>query len=498
MKSWLTRVWPFGWTGVSVVVVALSSFLVATHELGAWPWNDRRPLRERFYFRYVSRIDLNPVLNAPGRLESSKRTIIRCELENLAGASGGGSSTILTVLPEGTPVKRGDVLATLDGSTYLEMLRQQAITVEQAKASHLQVQLNHEIALLAVREYSEGTVQETLKGMEGTITLARSDLSRAQDHLTWTKRMSEKGYASAAQIVSEKHTVAQLELALQRQLTSMELFQRFTLPKTEKSLQGEVKSAETNLGNESLRLQRQLERFNLLQKQVDRCTIRAPQDGVLLYNKDRRQATPIEEGMVVRERQALFYLPDLSEMEVQVALNESVVDRVSPGQRVTVTFEALPKLVLTGRVASVGQIPLLQMSGGGGGGGQPMDTGVRFFVSIVKLDSVTDQLKPGMSTMVDFVLSRRENVLAIPHQAVRSDGGKKVCYVAHDESLIRRVVKIGQDTADMVEVLEGLQEGEMVALNPPGTASHVEQLVNFDESDPGQTGDTESVTTSQQ
>ena len=37
MKSWLSRIWPFGWTGVSVVLVALSSFLVATHELGAWP-----------------------------------------------------------------------------------------------------------------------------------------------------------------------------------------------------------------------------------------------------------------------------------------------------------------------------------------------------------------------------------------------------------------------------------------------------------------------------
>ncbi len=497
MKSWLRSVWPFGWTGVGVVVVALFSFLVATHELGAWPWIDRRPIRERYHFKYVSRTDLNPVLNAPGRVESSKRTMVRCELENLAGTGGGGSSTILTVLPEGTPVKRGDVLATLDGSTYEEMLRQQAITVEQAKASHLQAQLNHEIALLAVREYREGTVQETLKGMEGTITLARSDLSRAQDHLTWTKRMSEKGYASAAQIVSEKHTVAQLELALQRQLTSMELFQRFTLPKTEKNLHGQVKSAETSLGNESLRLQRQLERYKLLQKQVERCTIRAPQDGVLLYNKERRQATPVEEGMVVRERQSLFYLPDLSEMEVQVALNESVVDRVSPGQHVTVTFEALPKLVLNGRVVSVGQIPLLQMAGGGGGGGQPMDTGVRFFVSIVKLDSVTDQLKPGMTAMVDFALSRRENVLAIPQEAVRSDRGKKVCYVAHDQNLERRVVKIGQDTADLVEVLDGLREGEMVALNPPGTATHVEQLVNFEEIDPAQLGDPESVMTSQ-
>ena len=110
-----------------------------------------------------------------------------------------------------------------------------------------------------------------------------------------------------------------------------------------------------------------------------------------------------------------------------------------------------------------------------------MDTGVRFFISIVKLDKVTDQLRPGMTTMVDFMLSRRENVLAIPHQAVRTDRGKKVCFVAHDETLERRVVKIGQDTADMVEVLDGLQEGEMVALNPPGTTAHVEQLVSFDE-----------------
>ena len=495
MKSWLRTIWPFGWTGIAVVFVAAASFLVATHELGAWPWIDRRPLRERYYFKYVSRIDLNPVLNAPGRLESSKMTIVRCELENTAGVSGGGS-TILTVVAEGTHVKRGEVLATLDASTYEEMLRQQTITVEQARASYLQAQLNHEIAVLAVHEYRDGTVQETLKGMEGTIALARSDLSRAQDHLVWTKKMAEKGYASPAQITSEKHTVSQLELALQRQLTAMELFQRFTLTKTEKSLKGQVKSAETSLGNETLRLQRQLERFELLKKQVERCTIRAPHDGLLLYHKDRRRTSVIEEGLVVRQNQSLFDLPDLSSMEVQVALNESVVVRVTPGQRVAISFEAVPRLVLEGQVESVGQIPFVQMSGGGGGG-QSMDTGVRYFVGIVKLDKVTDQLRPGMTTMVDFRLSRRENVLAIPHQAVRSDRGKKVCFVANDESLERRVVKIGQDTADMVEVLEGLQEGEMVALNPPETTANVEQLLSFEDIDPTQLGSADSVTTSQ-
>jgi HlyD family secretion protein len=499
MKSWLRILWPFGWTGVAALVVAVSSFLLATHELGAWPWIDRRPLRERYVFKSVTRTSLNPVLNAPGRLESSNQTTVRCEVTNIAGARG-TSTTILTLLPEGTAVKKDDVLATLDASTYAEMLRQQLITVEQARASHLQAQLNHEIALLAVHEYSDGTVQETVKGMEGTIALARSDLSRAHDHLTWTKRMSEKGYASAAQIVSEQHSVVQLELSLQEKLTSLELFRRFTLQKTEKNLQGQVKSAETSLGNETLRLQRQLERLELLQKQVDRCTIRAPHDGVLFYYKDpnpRGRAATIDEGTAVRQRQPLFYLPDMSEMEVRAAVNESVVHRIIPGQRVSVGFEALPKLALTGRVISIGQIPTrVEVRNPDDMTQPPMDTGVRFFTTIVKLDSVTDDLKPGMSAMVDFRLSQLHDVLAVPHQAVRTDRGKKVCFVAHDETLERRVVKIGQDTAEMVEVLEGLQEGEMVALDPPGVTANVERLLSFDE--PDSSPETDRMTTSQQ
>src|SRR5262249_14578007 len=208
---------------------------------------------------------------------------IRCELENLAGSSStsGGSSTLIWMLPEGTPVRRGDVLARLDGATYEEMLRQQVIVVEQAKASHLQTRLDYEIARLAVREYLEGTVKETVQGMEGAIALARSDLSRAQERLEWTKRMNQKGYASVAQIVTDRQALATLDLALKRQLGAYDLFMRFTLPKTEKTLRAAVTTAETSMNSEYVKLQRQLERHALLKKQVDRCTIRAPHDGIL-------------------------------------------------------------------------------------------------------------------------------------------------------------------------------------------------------------------------
>jgi HlyD family secretion protein len=389
------------------------------------------------------------------------------------GGAGGGSSVILSILPEGTPVKAGDVLARLDASTYEEMYRQQTITVEQAKASHLQGQLNHEIAQLAVRQFREGTVQETIKGMEGAIALADSDLSRATQRLDWTKRMNDKGYASFAQSMSDKDTVSRMDFALKRQVSALNLFKRFTEPKTIKSLQGQVKAAETVLGNETLRLQRQLERLATLKKQVDRCTIRAPQDGVLFYYKDERRTVQIDEGLEVRQNQALFFLPDMRTMEVVTALNESVVDRVRPGLPAKVSFEALPKLRLPGHVVSISQIPVRQNERG---------EDIRYFISTVKLDESSPQLKPGMTTLVEIALARQDHVLAIPHQAIRSDHGKKFCYLAGDDELERREVKIGHDTCDMVEVLGGLEEGDLVALDPPKSRTYVEPLLNFDDS----------------
>jgi HlyD family secretion protein len=454
-------------------VIVSAGYAYASHEAGIWPWIDRRPLKERYHLATVSHSDLIPILNAPGRLESSRRTIVRCELENIAGTSGGGSSTMLTVVPEGSDVKAGEVIATLDVSTYEEMYRQQLITVEQAKATHLQAKLNHQIALLAVREYRDGTVQETLKGMEGAIALASSDVSRAREHLAWTERMKEKGYASPATIVSEKHSTTQLQMSLDRQNAALDLFKRFTQPKTEKSLQGNVKAAETTLNNESLKLQRQLERLALLKKQVDRCTIRAPFDGLLFYYKDGRNPPAIEEGMSVRQGQALFYLPDLKDMEVALALNESVVNRVRVGQSAKVRMEALPDVVLDGHVASVSQIPVQQNERG---------EDIRYFIGVVKLDEVAPDAKPGMTARVDIAMSRLNHVLAVPHQAVTTDRGKKICYVIHEnsESLERREIEVGHDTSDMIEVTKGLAEGELVALDVHMGDGHVEPLVNFD------------------
>ncbi len=199
---------------------------------------------ERYLTTGVRRADLFPTVTASGRVESSKRTVIECELENIAiGVRGqrlasGGASILLSVIPEGSVVKHGDVLAVLDSSEYEEMLRVQKISVERAAADNLQAELDVEIAKLGVREFEEGTVHETIEDFEGKILLARSDLERMNDRVAWCRRMREKGYIPAAMVTAEEYKQSQVALSLTQQTSAYALFKKYTAPKTSKVLAG--------------------------------------------------------------------------------------------------------------------------------------------------------------------------------------------------------------------------------------------------------------------
>jgi HlyD family secretion protein len=476
----------FNLGAVFVALVVLSSFLFASYQLETWPFGDHRTLRERHQFTRVSRTVLEPVLRAPGRVESSRRTIVRCELENMTSTGGststggGGSSTMIWVVGEATTVKQGDLIARLDASTYEEMLRQQTILVEQAKASHLQAELNLEIAKIALREYIEGTVKEMFQQMEANLSLAKSNVTQAGQRLEWSRKMNQKGYLSIAQIKTDEQTFMTTELQLQQQESSFDLFKRFTYPKNEKTLQADITTAQTTLDNEQVKLNRQVERFETLKKQVGRCAIRAPHDGIVYYYVDpnprrgpNQETALIQEGMSVRQEQKLFYLPDLSEMEIQVVLNESVVNRVTRGLTGNVEFEALPGTVISGTLVSISEIP-----------NQVNERGedVRYFMGILKLDRSAEGLKPGMSAIVTLTLPRGQGSLVVPPAAVISDQGRYSCYLPVADHLELRDVKVGRTTPEVIEITDGLNEGDEIALDPPTTqsTSRPRSLAGFD------------------
>ena len=429
----------------------------------AWAYRQKQgALDEHLITRGVQRADLFPVRLASGHVESAKKTIIECQLENIVvGVRGqrltaAGASVLLTVIPEGSVVKRGDVLAVLDSSDYEELLRLQQITLERARADKLQADLNVEIARLAVREFKEGTVRETNQDFEGKIFLARSDLERAVDRLNWSRRMSEKGYVPPAVVSSDKFRADQMELALRQQESAYAVFKKYTGPKTVQELEGAEQGARSTLAYQGMRLERQLDRLTTLEKQVERCTIRAPHDGFVIYANNADREIVIEPGIPVRERQPLFYLPDLDDMEVVAMLHESIVDQVGPGMRATVYVEGLSDRRIEGHITKVATMPLMNWR-----------TDVRYFEGIVRLENVPSGLRPGMSAEVKIALPRVEHVLAVPSEAVRFENGHDFCFVVNEDGLERREVKLGQVTSDLSEVTEGLEEGEQVVINPP-------------------------------
>ena len=419
----------------------------------------------------VRRGDLNVILTAGGRVESTEQTIIECELENLAvGVRGqsmvaSGSSTILSLVPEGTTVRKGDVLCRLDASDYEEMVRQQKMTVERAKADLEQAKLVGEVASLSVREFRDGTLMESRKDFGGQLAMARADWERANDRLAWTRRMVAKGYVPKSQVLSDELTRGRAAFSYTQARTAREVFERYSVPMTIRILESDVLAAEVMRNYQERRLQRHRDRLADLERQVERCTIRAPHAGFLIYHSEDFRDVRIEEGSAVHQRQRLFYLPDLNRMEIVTLVHESVARRVRPGLLARVRVEGVPNGVVEGHVTSVAQLP-----------SRNFFSDVRYFVAHVRLDTFPGGVRPGMTAEVEIATTNRRDVLTVPTDALVFEAGHDFCYVAHEDSLERREVQVGEATRESVEVSAGLSEGEEVVLAPSHHEGPNEQI----------------------
>ena len=219
----------------------------------------------------VRRTDLDTTLMAGGDLQPTKETIVTCQVEDITDTEG---SMVISLVENGTPVKKGDELCRLDSSELEELARQQEIVVNQARSTSIQARLRLETAQIALREYRDGLVTQQTKEFEGRIALGRSDTQRMRDHLNWTERMVAKGYASRAQLASERQALAQAKHDLRKTEGEFDLFRKFQVQKEIVGLQGEIGIAEHNQLLEAARLKAESEDLAYIRKQIERCVIR--------------------------------------------------------------------------------------------------------------------------------------------------------------------------------------------------------------------------------
>jgi len=413
----------------------------------------------------VSRTDLFVTLTAGGKVESERDTLVTCELQDLRFSSQGrsintgGATTILSLVPEGTSVRRDDVLCRLDSSDYEELVRQQQLKVETSRADRRRAELELEIARSALVEFRDGLRGQQTQEYLGRIAMAEADLTRQGDRTAWSDRMLDRRYIAASQAAVERHERLRAEVVLASARRAYSAFLRFQSGATLRGIECQIEAAETNLAFEKIRLGFQETQLENFRRQVDGCTVRAPHDGFLIYAAGPDGVVRIEEGARVRQKQNLFRLPDLGRMEVRALLHESIVDRVREGMRATVRIEALSSRTLEGHVTSIAPLPIQSRN--------PMASNdVKNYEGRVVLDASPAGLRPGMSAEVRIETERRPDVLVIPASALSVEDGLEVCYVAGPGGVERREVEVGPATADLLEVGEGLEEGERVVLDP--------------------------------
>jgi HlyD family secretion protein len=410
----------------------------------------------------VKRRDLVVEVVAAGQVESSENGEIRCTLERVGQGGGGGASTIIELIPDGSNVKEGDVLCLLDASAYNDLVVRQEIVVGQAQASLDQAALTLEVAKIGSEAYHRGEKIQTQMQYDGQIALAESDLSRQIDRLAWTRRMVSRGYLAANQLLTDEMSLRRLVQGLALTRTSFANFERFTLPKDLISLEYQLEGAETALAFQENRLRQERERLSRYKSMVDRCTVRAPHDGFVLHANRSGRAPEIYLGAPVRQRMPLFLLPDLTRLQVAVLLHETVVRRVRPGMPARIRVEGLGGREVDGRVVMISPMPFVDEKSQTGGG-------VTNFLGRVSLATLPAGLHPGMSAEVTIETAVRPGALVVPLTAVAIEDGQPVCYVCREGRIDRRPIRVGRSSCTWHEVEEGLAEGEAVvdSASPP-------------------------------
>jgi RND family efflux transporter MFP subunit len=434
---------------VAVGVLAIGAVLVAS-TVGSRLLTDE-PIGGSFLTEQARRADLIVSIVEDGTLESSHNTDIKCEVQ--------GGSTILWIIPDGSQVQEGDELVRLDSAGIQEKIDLQRINFEKAKALMIEAEKNFEAAKISVNEYIEGMFVQQLQTLKVAATVAKENLESARNALQFTNRMYRKGYVTTLQRDAQAFAVERAVLDLQVAELAITVLEKFTKAKTLVGLESARDSAEAKMASENAAFALEEDRLQKLEVELEKCVIRAPADGMVVYNnqeQERRSSSPsmVEEGALVRERQTIIRLPDLSHMQVKCTIHESKVDSLRRGLRARIKVQDRDFQGIVTSVASQPE-PSNWFSGN-----------VKEYAAVVAIESDSNGLRPGMTAAVEILVDNLKNALSVPVQALVEQRGVFYCWVSGPTGVEKREVEVGLGNNTRIEVVRGIEQGERVLLNP--------------------------------
>jgi len=334
------------------------------------------------------------VLNASGYVVARRRATVSSKITG---------RVIDVLVEEGKPVRKNQVLARLDPTTYEKAL---------------------------------ALVEAELEATRRAVAENRVRLEQARLTLQRNKALRAEGIVNQADLDSADTEVRALEARLA-------------------------------LSEEQVRVSER--QVALRQNDVTDTVILAPFDGVAI-SKDAQPGemiSPVSAGGGFT-RTGICSIVDMSSLEIEVDVNESYINRVSPAQRVEAVLDAYPEWRIPGRVIIT--VPTADR--------QKATVLVR-----IAFDKLDPRILPDMGIKVAFLGAETPAAAAatpvtIAKSALRTEAGSQVVYVVTGDNRVeRRAIRVGPVRNDRVEVISGLTPGERLVLEPPAVLKDGDRVV---------------------
>lgn len=213
--------------------------------------------------------------------------------------------------------------------------------------------------------------------------------------------------------------------------------------------------AQTDFELAQLNLEISQARLEDAEEELSKTKINAPHDGVVT-KLDVTEGQVISGATSVSNGTDLMTVAQLRQLYLEANINEVDVERLKLGQEARLRFDAIKGYRLTGEV---GVIALSARK----------DGEVRVFPIEVLFEATDGRVRPGISATVDIPVGRSEGAVSVLLSAVfqENEEDQPVVYLKNGDVWEEAAVEVGMNDLQYVEILSGLEPGEIVALSRP-------------------------------
>lgn len=383
----------------------------------------------------VERQDLKTQIQASGVVQA-ERTI------NLSSEDSGKIAELF--IQEGDFVTEGQVVARMTSRR-----RQAEVEQFQAALARAQAELAQARAGARPEEIAEAVAR--VETAQASVDAIQARMQKAREEFDRFQQLADQGAISANELGTYRTTEQETNANLVAERRRLEEAQA-VLTRLQKGTRAEeIAQAEAVVAQAEAELA-------AIQVQLDETVVRAPFDGVITrrFAEAGDFVTPTTAASSDDGATSTSIAELSSGLEIEAKVPEASIAKLKTGQAVEIRNSAYPEQVFTGAVKLIAPRAI-------------RDNEVTVFRVKVALQTGQDQLKSGMNVRMTFIGDPISDALVIPLAAVVTQPDGETGVYIHTETAqpTFQPVQIGITTGSQVEVVDGLNSGDRILIEPP-------------------------------